>query len=66
MTYEEIGQRLGLTRSAVYKIEQRALQKLRRALTEKGLSFEDLVQDSPSGSEQSFFEGGSDGTQAER
>ncbi len=56
MTYEEIGTEMGLTRSAVYKIEQRALQKLRRALSERGMSFEDLVQDAPQGAEQPFFE----------
>ncbi len=56
MTYEEIAYEMDLTRSAVYKIEQRALRKLRRALAERGISFEDLVQDAPQGAEQPFFE----------
>ena len=42
-TYEEIGLELDLTRSAVRKIEQRALRKLQKALQGKGLDFESLL-----------------------
>lgn len=42
-TYEEIAAALGVTRSAARKIEQRALQKLRAALKEKGLSLSDYI-----------------------
>ena len=42
-TYEEIAAEMGLTRSAVRKIEQRALRKLHMALEDKGLSFADLL-----------------------
>ncbi len=42
-TYEEIAEALGMTRSAVRKVEQRALRKLHRALKQRGMSFEDLL-----------------------
>ena len=42
-TYEEIAAELSMTRSAVRKIEQRALRKLGKALRAKGMSFEDLI-----------------------
>ena len=42
-TYEEIGLELNLTRSAVRKVEQRALRKLHRALKRKGMTFADLL-----------------------
>jgi len=42
-TYEEIALELGMTRSAVRKIEQRALRKLGKALRAKGLTFDDLL-----------------------
>lgn len=42
-TYEEIAQDMGLTRSAVRKIEQRALRKLKSALADRGMSFDDLL-----------------------
>ncbi len=42
-TYEEIAQELGITRSAVRKIEQRALRKVRKALKEKGIELDDLI-----------------------
>ncbi len=42
-TYEEIGEAIGMSGSAVRKIEQRALRKLKRALARKGLTFEDLI-----------------------
>jgi DNA-directed RNA polymerase sigma subunit (sigma70/sigma32) len=42
-TYEEIGLELDLTRSAVRKIEQRALRKLQKALQAKGLDFDSLL-----------------------
>jgi DNA-directed RNA polymerase sigma subunit (sigma70/sigma32) len=42
-TYEEIATEMGLTRSAVRKIEQRALRKLQKALADKGMDFEALL-----------------------
>ena len=42
-TYDEIGAAMDLTRSAVRKIEQRALRKLKRALADKGMTFADLL-----------------------
>ena len=42
-TYEEIGRELGVTKSAVRKIEQRALQKLKAQLAAKGLALSDYV-----------------------
>ena len=42
-TYEEIGIAIGMTGSAVRKIEQRALRKLHRALKRRGMTFEDLI-----------------------
>lgn len=42
-TYEEIAQELGITRSAARKIEQRALRKLRKALTARGLDLSDYI-----------------------
>ena len=42
-TYAEIAKELGVTRSAARKIEQRAIQKLRRALKAKGLTLQDYV-----------------------
>ena len=42
-TYDEIAKELGVTRSAVHKIEQRALRKLRKALKEKGIELDDLI-----------------------
>lgn len=43
MTYEEIAVEMGLTKSAVRKIEQRALRKLRKALESKGMVLSDLT-----------------------
>jgi transcriptional regulator len=42
-TYEEIAQELDMTRSGVRKLEQRALRKLRRELSKRNMSFEDLL-----------------------
>jgi len=42
-TYAEIARELGVTRSAARKIEQRAIQKLRKALKAKGLTLQDYV-----------------------
>ena len=42
-TYDEIGATMNLTRSAVRKIEQRALRKLHKALKAKGMTFVDLL-----------------------
>ena len=42
-TYEEIAQALGMSRSGVRAMEQRALRKLKKALTAKGLQFDDLL-----------------------
>ena len=42
-SYEEIAQEMGLTKSAVRKIEHRALRKLRKALEERGMTFSDLL-----------------------
>lgn len=42
-TYEEIALELGLTKSSVRKIEQRALRKLRKALESRGMVLSDLI-----------------------
>jgi len=42
-TYEEIAQEMGMTRSGARKMEQRALRKLKKALAERGMGFEDLL-----------------------
>lgn len=42
-TYEEIAEELGMTRSGVRKIEQRALRKLKRALDKRGMSLDDIL-----------------------
>jgi predicted transcriptional regulator len=42
-TYEEIAQELGMTRSGVRKLEQRALRKLRRGLEDRGYTLEDIL-----------------------
>ena len=42
-TYEEVAEALGMTRSGARRLEQRALRKLKRALSRKGLVFEDLL-----------------------
>jgi predicted transcriptional regulator len=44
-TYEEIAEELGITRSAVRKIEQRAMRKVRKALKRKGMTLDDLIPD---------------------
>lgn len=43
MTYEEIALEMGLTKSSVRRIEQRALRKLRKALESKGMVLSDLI-----------------------
>jgi DNA-directed RNA polymerase sigma subunit (sigma70/sigma32) len=42
-TYEEIAEEMGMTRSGVRKLEQRALRKVRRELDKRGMSFDDLL-----------------------
>ncbi len=42
MTYEEIGREMGLSKSGVRKIEQRALAKASRILAEHGYTLADL------------------------
>ena len=42
MTYADIGQELGLTPSAVRKIEQKALRKLRKGLEARGYTVDDI------------------------
>jgi DNA-directed RNA polymerase sigma subunit (sigma70/sigma32) len=56
-TYEEIAEEMGMTRSGVRKLEQRALRKLHKALHDKGMSFDDLLPT------HTHFESEYDGTQ---
>jgi DNA-directed RNA polymerase sigma subunit (sigma70/sigma32) len=42
-TYEEVAEALGMTRSGARRLEQRALRKLKRALSRKMLTFDDLL-----------------------
>ena len=44
MTYAQIGAQMGLTASAVRKIEQKALAKLRKGLERKGYDIQDVLQ----------------------
>lgn len=45
MTYDEIAKQLGVSREAVAEVCRRAEKKVRVALEEKGLKFEDLYGD---------------------
>ena len=42
-TLEETAQYMGLSKVGVLKIENRALEKLRREFKKRGLSFQDLI-----------------------
>ena len=45
MTYDEIAKELGVSREAVAEVCRRAESKVRAALKEKGLKFDDLYGD---------------------
>ena len=43
MTQQEVADSLGITRTAVYQIEQRAYKKFKRELTKRIKNIEDLL-----------------------
>ena len=43
MTLQEIADEMGISRQMVYKIEQRALTKARKAMLESGLTLEEIL-----------------------
>ena len=45
MTLQEVADEMGISKQMVYKIEQRALAKCRKALEEKGLTLRDIMND---------------------
>jgi DNA-directed RNA polymerase specialized sigma24 family protein len=45
MTYDEIAQQLGVSREAVAEVCRRAEKKMRAALEQKGLKFDDIYGD---------------------
>ena len=47
MSLEQVGKELGISRSRVQQIEQQALEKVRKALDEKGLTATALDSDPP-------------------
>jgi DNA-directed RNA polymerase sigma subunit (sigma70/sigma32) len=42
-TYEEIAEDMGMTRSGVRKLEQRALRKVKKALDKRGMTLDDIL-----------------------
>ena len=42
-TLQEIADEMGISRQMVYKIEQRALTKARKAMLESGLTLEEIL-----------------------
>jgi DNA-directed RNA polymerase sigma subunit (sigma70/sigma32) len=42
-TYDEIATELGMTRSGVRKLEQRALRKVKKALDKRGMTLDDIL-----------------------
>jgi len=45
LTQQEVADSLGITRTAVYQIEQRAFKKFKRALAKRIKNIEDLLGD---------------------
>jgi DNA-directed RNA polymerase specialized sigma24 family protein len=45
LTQQEVADSLGVTRTAVYQIEQRAFKKFKRALAKRIKNIEDLLGD---------------------
>ena len=45
MTHQEIADKLKVKRGGVSQIEKRAMKKVKAILREKGLTFEDLVEE---------------------
>ena len=49
MTQEEVAQELNVRREGISSLEKRAMKKFKAILREKGLSFEDLVEEKKNG-----------------
>jgi transcriptional regulator len=45
MTHQEIADKLKIERAGISMIEKRAMKKVKALLKEKGLTFEDLVEE---------------------
>lgn len=45
MTYQEIGDSLGISHQATWEIERRAINKIAKRLEELGISIDDLSED---------------------
>ena len=43
MTLEEVARELGVSKITIYRIERRALRKLRRVMQRRGLELTDLI-----------------------
>lgn len=58
MSYEQIAQQLGLSKSSVRRIEQRALRKIRRRLEGSGYTLEDMLGTQPNNTHTTIEEAG--------
>jgi len=58
MSYEQIAQRLGLSKSSVRRIEQRALRKIRRRLEGSGYTLEDMLGTQPDNTHHTIEDAG--------
>lgn len=47
LTHDELSEELGLTRSTISQIEQRAIEKFKRELARRGIEIDDLIEKKP-------------------
>lgn len=47
LTHDELSKKLGLTRSTISQIEQRAIENFKRELAKRGIEIDDLIEKKP-------------------